>query len=73
MANADRAIMPLLCANRSPRFCSCLGRKPSRAKIEPSNGKPLKPVLAAKTKINAVTKAINPANNGKSLNTAFAI
>jgi hypothetical protein len=31
--------------------CSCRGRKPSRAKIEPRTGNPLNAVLAARNKM----------------------
>ena len=46
--------MPLLNASRSPRECSWRGRKPSRARIEPSTGKPLNAVLAARIRMMPV-------------------
>ncbi len=49
-ANA-RVMMPLEYARRSPRVCNCRGRKLSRARIEPSTGKPLNAVLAARNKM----------------------
>ena len=47
--------MPFENARRSPRLCSCRGRKPSRARIEPSTGKPLNAVFAARTRMRPVT------------------
>ena len=46
--------IPLLKASRSPRLCSCRGRKRSCARIEARVGKPLKAVFAARIKIPAV-------------------
>ena len=43
--------MPLEKASRSPRVCSCRGRYRSWASTEPSSGKPLKAVFAARTRI----------------------
>ncbi len=48
--------MPLENASRSPRVCSCRGRKRSWARIEPSTGNPLNAVLQASTRIRPVTK-----------------
>ena len=53
MASAANTTMPLLC-EPVPRVCNCRGRKPSRARIEPSTGKPLNAVLAARNKITKV-------------------
>ena len=53
-ANA-RNRMPLENASRSPRVCNCRGRKRSWARIDPSTGNPLNAVLAASTRISAVT------------------
>ena len=64
--------MPLQNASRSPRVCSWRGRKPSRARIEPSTGKPLNAVFAARTRISPVTTETRTTPRGKSENTAFA-
>ena len=58
MAAPDRKRIPLLKANRSPLLCNCRGNNLSLAKIEAKTGNPLNAVLAAKTRINAVTAAI---------------
>ncbi len=47
-------MMPLEKASRSPRVCSCRGRYRSSARIEPSSGKPLNAVFAARIRISAV-------------------
>ena len=49
--------MPLEKASRSPRVCSWRGRYRSWARIEPSTGKPLKAVFAARNRISAVPPA----------------
>ncbi len=53
-------------------MCSCLGRYPSRARIEPRTGKPLKAVLAARTRIRAVTTDTNTNIGVKFEKTAWA-
>ncbi len=63
--------MPLENASRSPRVCSWRGRKPSRARIEPSTGKPLNAVFAARTRISPVTTETSTTPSGKPENTAF--
>ena len=50
--------MPLLNASRSPRVCSWRGRKPSRARIEASTGKPLKAVFAARIRMIPVAAMV---------------
>ncbi len=55
MANPLNSKIPLLNASRSPRVCSWRGRYPSRDRIEASTGNPLNAVLAASTRISAVT------------------
>ena len=57
IANAARNRMPLENASRSPRVCSWRGRYRSWARIEPSTGKPLYAVLAARNRISAVAAA----------------
>ena len=64
--------MPLEKASRSPRVCSCRGRNPSRARIDPSTGKPLKAVLAARTRISPVTIETMTTPAGKPSKTAVA-
>ncbi len=67
-APAASTTIPLEYASRSPRVCSWRGRNPSRARIEPSTGKPLKAVFAASTRIRPVTTetrataGVNPEN-----------
>jgi len=53
-ATTANMMMPLLYESRSPRLLSWPGRFLSRARIAPNNGNPLKAVLAARTRINAV-------------------
>ena len=55
IAKPDSSRIPLLKASRSPRVCSWRGRNPSLDKIDASTGKPLNAVLAASTRISAVT------------------
>jgi hypothetical protein len=55
-AAAARMRMPLEKASRSPRVCNWRGRKPSLARIEPSTGKPLNAVLAARMRMIPVTR-----------------
>ncbi len=64
--------MPLENASRSPRVCSWRGRNPSRARIEPSTGKPLKAVFAARMRISPVTIETRTTPRRKPENTAFA-
>ena len=63
--------MPFENARRSPRVCSWRGRKPSRARIEPSTGKPLKAVFAASTRMSPVTIDTMTTPNGKPEKTAL--
>ena len=64
--------MPFENASRSPRVCSWRGRNPSRARIEPSTGKPLKAVFAARTRMRPVTIETRTTPGGKPENTALA-
>ena len=70
-ANA-RNRMPSENANRSPRVCSWWGGYRSWARIDPGTGNPLKAVLAASTRISAVTPVIRNSPSAKSWNTASA-
>ncbi len=63
--------MPLENASRSPRVCSWRGRKPSRARIEPSTGKPLNAVFAARMRMRPVTMDTSTTPAGKPENTAL--
>ena len=54
MARTARITMPLEKTSLSPRLANCRGRNPSWPRIEARIGKPLKAVLAARTRIAAV-------------------
>jgi hypothetical protein len=65
-------MMPLLYASRSPRVYSALGRKPCRARIELSTGKPLNAVLAARNKMIIVMAMTNTKPTGNPSKTVAA-
>lgn len=64
--------MPFEKASRSPRVCSWRGRYRSCARIEPSSGKPLYAVFAARKSTSAVAAASTMNRKLPSPNTASA-